>query len=58
MKIRVEVSQSELDEMMCDSVGDFYRLLRKQLDEAIVDEDGGAGVDWMTDYELVVVNVS
>ncbi|EPO2769597.1 hypothetical protein ACT7V1_001218 [Salmonella enterica subsp. enterica] len=58
MKIRVEVSQSELDEMMCDSVGDFCRLLRKQLDEAIVDENGGSGADWMADYELVVANVS
>lgn len=57
MKIKIEVTSSELDEMMCDSVEEFEQQIRRQLDDAIVDDEGGTGDDWMTDYDLTITVV-
>lgn len=54
MKIKVEVSEQELAEMCCDSVEEFSEQLRHQLDDAISDDEGGAG-DWMVEYNLEVI---
>lgn len=55
MKIRIEVSPVELDEMGCDSIEEFEQDIRHQLDNGVVSDDGGNGTDWMVDYELEVV---
>ena len=57
MKIRVEATAEEIDEMGCDSLEEFEQAIRHQLDDGIVTDDGCAGVDWMSDYELEVVKV-
>jgi len=54
VKITVEVSEQELSEMSCDSVDEFSEQLRHQLDDAISDDEGGAG-DWMVEYDLEVI---
>lgn len=55
MKIRIEVSLAELDEMGCDTIAEFEQDIRHQLDNGIVTDDGGNGTDWMVAYELEVV---
>lgn len=55
MKIKIEVSPDELEEMGCDSIAEFEQEIRHQLDNGIVTDDGGNGTDWMVDYELEVV---
>ena len=57
MIIKVEVSQAELAEMYCDSVKEFTDQLRHQLNDAVCDDAGGVGEDWMADYTLEVVVV-
>lgn len=57
MKIKVEVSKVELEEMNCDSVEEFTQQLRRQLDDAIVDDEGGVGEDWMVEYDLDITVV-
>ena len=57
MKIKVEVSNAELQEMCCDSVKEFAQQLRRQLDDAIVDDDGGDGEEWMVEYDLDITIV-
>lgn len=57
MKIKVEVSKAELEEMYCDSVEEFTQQLRHQLDDAITDDDGNVGEDWMVEYDLQVTVV-
>lgn len=54
MKIRVEVTQADLDEVLADDLPDFERMLRHQLDEAISTDDGGNGRDWLPEYELQI----
>lgn len=54
MKIKVEVSEQELSEMCCESADEFAEQLRHQLDDAISDDEGGAG-DWMVEYDLEVI---
>lgn len=55
MKIRIEVSPVELEEMRCDSIAEFEQEIRYQLDNGIVTDDGGNGTDWMVDYQLEVI---
>lgn len=57
MKIRIEVTDAELDEMGCDSLPEFELSMRGQLDDGVITDDGGAGSDWMVDYELEIVKV-
>ena len=57
MKIKIEVSKSELDEMGCDSVAEFERGIRHQLDNGIIDDEGGSGTDWMAEYALEIVKI-
>ncbi|MDY7563476.1 MULTISPECIES: hypothetical protein [unclassified Pseudomonas] len=57
MKIKVEVTQEDLDGMLCDSLDEFKEQIRHQLDNGVVDDDGGAGSDWMADYQLEIVKV-
>lgn len=57
MKISVEVSDADLENMYCDSLGEFEEQLRNQLDNAVVTDDGGTGADWMAEYQLEVIKV-
>jgi len=57
MKIKIEVTDADLDEMGCDSVAEFETAIRQQLDNGVVTDDGGAGEDWMCGYELAVIKV-
>ena len=57
MKIRIEVTDADLDEMGCDSLKEFEEDIKNQLDNGIVTDDGGAGVDWMCAYQLEVVKL-
>lgn len=52
MKIRVEVSKVERDAMYCESVEVFTQQLRRQLDDGIVDDEGGVGEDWGVENDL------
>lgn len=54
MKISVEVTKAEMEEMCCSSVSEFEKQFRVQLDEAVFDSDGNAGEDWMVEYDLRV----
>ncbi|MFM0627046.1 hypothetical protein [Paraburkholderia xenovorans] len=57
MIIRIEVSDAELEEMECTSLEQFDEKIRDQLDSGVVTSDGGAGSDWMAEYELEVIKV-
>lgn len=57
MIIRIEVSDAELEEMECASLEEFEEQIRNQLDNGVVTSDGGAGSDWIAEYELEVVKV-
>ncbi len=52
MKVRIEVTADELEDMGCDSVEELAARLREQLDSVIVGEAGEAGSDWLVSYEL------
>lgn len=54
MKIKIEVTNGEIEEMGCDSVEDFEKAIKHQIDNGIIDDEGGNGEDWMTEYELVI----
>ena len=54
MKITVEVSANELKEMNCKSPEEFKEQLLHQLAEAVCDDEGGAGADWLCSYTLDV----
>lgn len=43
--------------MDCESPEEFEERIRDQLDNGVVTSDGGAGVDWMAEYELEIVKV-
>jgi hypothetical protein len=55
--IRIEVSDAELEEMDCSSVEEFEEQIRDQLDNGVLTSDGGAGSEWMTEYELEVIKL-
>lgn len=57
MIIRIEVSDAEIEEMDCASLEEFEELIRNQLDNGVVTSDGGAGSDWIAEYELEVVKI-
>lgn len=52
MKVRIEVTTDELEDMGCDSVEELAARLLEQLDSGIVGEAGEAGSDWLVTYEL------
>ncbi|ASL48847.1 hypothetical protein bAD24_p00730 (plasmid) [Burkholderia sp. AD24] len=58
MIIRIEVSNAELQAMDCDSLDEFEDQIRSQLDNGVVTSDGGAGADWMAEYDLEVIRVN
>ena len=58
MKLTVEVTPNELEEMGFDDVGEFKDHLRHQLDNGVASDDGESGQDWMVPYELDVTLVS
>lgn len=58
MIIRIEVSDADLEAMECDSVDEFEEQIRSQLDNGVVTSDGGAGADWMTEYDLEIIKVN
>lgn len=55
MKIKIEVTAADLEEMGCDSLEEFEQDIRHQLDNGVVTDDGDTGADWLADYELEVV---
>jgi hypothetical protein len=57
MLIKVEVTNADLEEMLCDSLEEFEEQIRHQLDNGVVTDDGRAGTDWMSEYELEIVKV-
>lgn len=57
MKIKIEVSDADLEAMLCVSLEEFEQQFRNQLDNGVVTDDGGAGSDWMCDYRLDIVKV-
>ncbi len=57
MIIRIEVTDADLVEMECDSLDEFEERICDQLDNGVVTNDGGAGADWLAEYELEVVKV-
>lgn len=57
MIIRIEVSDVDLEAMECGSLEEFEEQIRNQLDNGVVTSDGGAGADWMVDYDLEVIKV-
>jgi hypothetical protein len=57
MLIKVEVTDADLEEMLCDSLEEFEERFRHQLDNGVVDDEGGAGADWMSEYQLEIVKV-
>lgn len=52
MKVRIEVTTDELEDMGCDSVEELAARLREQLDSGVVGDAGEAGIDWLVSYEL------
>lgn len=54
MRIHIQVTKAEIEEMDCDSLEEFKERIIQQLDEGIVTDDGGAGGDWMVEYQLDV----
>ena len=57
MKITVQVTQSELDEMEFDSVSDFGPRMQAQIMDGVVGDAGEAGADWLVNFDLDVVVV-
>lgn len=57
MLIKVEVTDADLGEMLCDSLEEFEERFRHQMDNGVVTDDGGAGSDWMNEYQLEIVKV-
>jgi len=57
MIIRIEVSDADLEAMECDSVEEFEEQIRNQLDNGVVTSDGGAGSDWMAEYDLEIIKI-
>ncbi|MBB5405901.1 hypothetical protein [Paraburkholderia youngii] len=57
MLIRIEVSDAELEAMECESIDEFEEQIGNQLDNGVVSSDGGAGADWMAEYDLEIVKV-
>lgn len=57
MLIRVGVSDAEREAMACDSIDEFEEQIRNQLDSGVVTSDGGAGADWMAEYDLEIIKV-
>lgn len=52
MKVRIEVTTDELEDMGCDSVEELEARLPEQLDSGVVGDAGEAGSDWLVAYEL------
>ena len=52
MKVRIEVTTGELEDMGCDSFEELAARLREQLDIGVVGDSGEAGSDWLVSYEL------
>jgi hypothetical protein len=57
MKIKIEVTQAELDEMEFESADECKERMRAQIEDGVVGTDGEAGEDWLVDFELDIVVV-
>lgn len=57
MKIKIEVTDADLEEMEVDTLEEFEKAMRHQLDNGVIDDEGGAGVDWMAEYQLEIVKL-
>lgn len=57
MKIKIEITDAELEEMFCDNVSEFEEQIRNQIDNGVTGEEGESGVDWMIEYQLEVIKV-
>lgn len=56
MKIKVEVTKAELNEMGCDSPDELKRDLLDQLDNCH-DDEGCSGQEWLCGYTIEVTVV-
>lgn len=56
-KIKVEVTQADLEDMLCYSLEGSEKQFRHQLDNGVVDDEGVAGSDWRSEYQLEIVQV-
>lgn len=54
MKIKVEATKAELEEMGLDSAEELAEQLQTQLDDAVYNDQGGVGGDWLADYTISV----
>ncbi|WP_198173438.1 hypothetical protein [Cupriavidus sp. USMAA2-4] len=54
MRIGVEVTPAELQEMGADSADELKLMLIEQIDEGVVGDDGEAGADWLSGYTVDV----
>ena len=57
MKITVEVTKAEVEEMNATDAADLEQMLRHQLDEGVSGNAGENGEDWMVEYDLEVIIV-
>lgn len=53
MKISIEINQDDLDQMNLNS-SEFIDTIKYQLLNAVVDDEGGSGEDWLSDIDLSV----
>ncbi|WP_429482360.1 hypothetical protein [Paraburkholderia youngii] len=51
------MSDADLEAMECESLEEFEEKIRDQLDNGVVTSDGGAGADWMAEYDLEIIKV-
>ncbi|WP_197339764.1 hypothetical protein [Ralstonia solanacearum] len=58
MKIKVEVTSEELEEMCCETTKELEEQLRHQIDNGVASNDGEAGVDWMVEYDIEVIQIN
>lgn len=48
MKISIEIDQDDLDQMHLNS-SEFIKAIKHQLLNAVVDDEGGIGEEWLSD---------
>ncbi|MGP8434196.1 hypothetical protein ACT2FY_36650 [Paraburkholderia fungorum] len=57
MIMRIEVCDTETEEMDCNSAEEFEDHIRGQLDNGVASSAGGTGSEWMAGHEQEVIRV-
>jgi hypothetical protein len=57
MKIKVKTTDVDLEDILCESLHEVEQAFRNRHDNDDVTEDGGAGSDWMNEFQLEIVKV-